>query len=109
MLKRRLVYLVVFAIWLCLVSLPFLTMVVAFRGEFTLGNEMKSHLRTFLVQGEESNGLGFEWSRRSGTDKTCQKISVRYFLWDGSAEAGNTDFCQCTGQDDGRVQFADSC
>lgn len=109
MFKRRLLYLVFLLLWLLIVSLPFMTMIVAFRGEFTLGNKMKSHFRTFLVQGEETNGLGFEWSRSSGSDDACQKTSVRYFLWEGSTEQVNTDFCQCTDQEDGQVQFSDSC
>jgi hypothetical protein len=84
-------------------------MVVAFRGEITIGNDTESHFRTFLVQGEDSNGLGFEWSRVSRSDEACQKISVKYLLWEGSAEQINTDYCQCTDQGVGQVQFSDSC
>jgi hypothetical protein len=106
---RRLGYISVVLIWLVIMCLPVLAFVLAIRGELKLGDQEKSHIRVFMVQGAEEDGLGIEWSRRLENGSDCFKSSVRYLLWDGDAEAFNVDYCQCFEKVEGQELYDGSC
>jgi len=92
---RRVAYFVVLVVWLIVMCLPMLAFVLAMRGEFNLGGQENRHVRVFLVQGDEEDGIGFEWTRSAAKDSKCLNSSVRYLLWEGDAEKVNADYCQC--------------
>ena len=106
---RRLGYLAAVLIWLMIMCLPILAFAVAIRGELKLGNQEKSHVRVFMVQGDEENGLGIEWSRRTDDGSDGLTTSVRYLLWDGDAEDANVDYCQCFRNVDGQNSYDGFC
>ncbi len=86
-------------IWLVIMSLPLLAVVIARGGQVRLGAQESAHLRVFLVQEEENNGLGIEWMRTStpaqaqSGENRCWLTSVSYWLWEGQGE--NVTYCQC--------------
>lgn len=88
---RRLLYLVVFMLWLLLMVFPFVAFTLATKGELRLGGE--SHLRIFLVQEAEANGVGFEWRRELFQPDDCLRTSVGYLMWEGESEG--VTYCQC--------------
>ena len=106
---RRLGYISVALIWLMIMCLPVLAFVLAIRGELKLGDQEKSHIRVFMVQGAEEDGLGIEWSRRPDNSSDCLKSSVRYLLWDGDAEDVNVDYCHCFKNVEGQELYDGSC
>jgi hypothetical protein len=106
---RRLGYIAAVLIWLMIMCLPILAFVLAIRGELKLGDQEKSHIRVFMVQGDEQDGLGIEWSRRPDNSPDCLTSSVRYLLWDGDAEAFNVDYCQCFEKVEGQELYDASC
>ena len=91
---RRLLYLIIILVWLLIMSFPVAALVLATQQQIELGNDARNHIRIFLVQGSDAQGIGFEWARPISTNsQSCATTSVNYFLWEGTAEPAN--FCQC--------------
>jgi len=90
---RRLFILLFVILWLLLMILPLTAFLVAARGEIIIGNSPGSHVRLFLLQDGQEQGVGMEWSRAAGEETGCFRNNVYYFLWEG--EAANAAFCQC--------------
>ncbi|GAB4160329.1 MAG: hypothetical protein Fur0021_32170 [Candidatus Promineifilaceae bacterium] len=104
---RRLGCFLLVLIWLVIVSLPLLAVIVARSGQVRLGAQESAHVRLFLVQEEESNGLGIEWTRASRQAEgagSCWRTSVSYWLWKGEGE--NVMYCQCV---DAAGNFTHAC
>ena len=66
---------------------------MATRGEIQLGRDAHNHLRLFLIQELEAEGVGVEWTRPTGGQPACSQSTVRYFLWEGDGE--NVSYCTC--------------
>jgi hypothetical protein len=92
---KRVGYFLVILIWLLLITVPFVSIVLAARGELMVGGESGSGFRLFLLQEGEQQGLGIQWRRNSRTQDDCLITSVYYALWEGSNRDINTTFCQC--------------
>jgi hypothetical protein len=88
---RRLLYLVVFIVWLVVMALPFVAFTLATNEEMRLGDER--YLRLFLVQEAEANGVGIEWRRGLFQPADCLRTSVAFLLWEGESEG--LGYCQC--------------
>jgi hypothetical protein len=88
---RRLMYLVIFIVWLLLMAFPFVAFTLATNGEMRIGNER--HLRLFLVQEAEANGIGIEWRRSLFQPGNCLRTSVAFLMWEGESEG--VSYCQC--------------
>jgi hypothetical protein len=48
-----------------------------------------------MIQEEESDGVGLEWTRRAGDG--CLQTGISYFLWESDEENVSTRYCQCAG------------
>ena len=92
---RRLGYLLFILIWLPLILFPAFAFTLAGRGQLQLGGE-SLHVRFFLVQAEEADGIGLEWVRPALRQKNCRQTTVLYYLWEGQNNQ-NTSFRQCFG------------
>lgn len=93
-LPRRLLYLIIILVWLLIMSFPVVALMLATQQQIELGNDVHNHIRIFLVQGSDAQGVGFEWARPISTNsQSCATTSVTYFLWEGTAEPAT--FCQC--------------
>jgi hypothetical protein len=90
---RRLLYGVIFIIWLVVMSFPVFAFLLATQGEIQFGNEPRSHLRLFLLQEPDVGGIGVEWTRSFLRQPTCSQTTVTYVLWEG--EGDNVSFCHC--------------
>lgn len=90
---RRLGYLLLFLLWLLVISLPLLAVLLAIQKEIQIGDDPRSHLRVFLVQEQRSEGIGLEWRRRSDGGGRCSETTLAYLMWEG--EGMNTTYCQC--------------
>ena len=90
---RRLLYFFVVVVWLAVMSFPLVAAILAVRGEIQLGDDPRSHLRLFLVQERQAQGVGVEWTRPVSKRASCSQSSVSYLLWEGEAE--NVVYCQC--------------
>ncbi len=107
---RRLGCFLLVLVWLVIVSLPLLAVMIAGSGQVRLGAQESAHVRLFLVQEEESNGLGIEWTRSfkqaEGAEGAgpCWRTSVSYWLWEGEGE--NVTYCQCV---DAAGNFTHAC
>ena len=88
---RRLLYLVVFIVWLLFMVFPFVAFRLATNGEMRLGDER--YLRLFLVQEAEANGVGIEWRRGLFQPGDCLRTSVAFLMWQGDSEG--VSYCQC--------------
>ncbi len=96
-------------LWLALMTLPFVSIVLAARGELNVGDETGAGFRLFLLQESERQGLGIQWRRNSGTQEDCLKTSVYYALWEGTNIDINTTFCQCFDPKTGFVLSSGEC
>lgn len=92
--QRRLVYLVIVIVWLAAMAFPFLAIGLASQGELRFGDQPDRHLRLFLVQENDAQGVGVEWTRPYPHSQFCTQTSITYLLWEGSGQ--NTKYCQCT-------------
>lgn len=88
---RRLLYFVVFVIWLLFMVFPFVAFTLATNGQLQLGNER--YLRIFLVQETEANGVGVEWRRGLFQPNDCLRTSIAFLMWEGNSEG--VSYCQC--------------
>lgn len=95
---KRAGYVVVILLWLLLVSFPVVAFFLATQGEIQIGDS-SSGLRLFLLQEDDNQGLGFQWTRLyDGSNlesAVCSQTSLRYFLWEGDAAGQSSDYCQC--------------
>ncbi len=96
---RRISYFLIILVWLVIMLFPITAFVLSTRGQINLGQNPKRHVRLFMVQEEDSNGVGVEWARRSRRNSDCALTSVRYILWEGDEEP--VSFCQCFDSDTG--------
>lgn len=91
---KRLLYLVLFLTWLVVMSFPVGAAILASNGQIELGNQQSAHhLRLFLVQERDQEGVGLEWTRPARPDK-CRQGSITYAMWKGMAE--NARYCICS-------------
>ncbi|MDX1614293.1 MAG: hypothetical protein R3300_08290 [Candidatus Promineifilaceae bacterium] len=107
---RRLLYLVAVLGWLALMSLPVFAFVLANRGQVSLGSETGTGVRVFLLQGTESEGIGFQLSRplnEAGPD--CTRTSLYYFIWEGESQPGGVSYCQCHDRESGFASPLPNC
>lgn len=102
---RRLAYLTVTLIWLLFISLPACAFLLAARGQIQIGDQDGRHLRIFLLQERNLQGLGVEQTRPLHGEPNCLRTTIRYYLWEGVGE--NTAFCRCTDPVTGAVQPTD--
>ena len=86
---RRIIYLIVFLVWLVVMAFPFVTFKLATEDEFTIGNT-----RIFLITERRQAGVGFHTEKPASNDPVCQRTSIRYVMWKG--EADNLQSCYCT-------------
>lgn len=84
---------IILIIWLFLISLPLFALTLAARQQITIGSEEDNHLRIFLLQEKDAEGIGIELARPFSADPFCIQTTVRYFMWTGEPE--DTTFCQC--------------
>lgn len=100
---RRLLYLVIVAIWLVIMLTPLVAIRLARHGQVTLGDA-----RLFLVQSQDANGVGLQTTHAVADQPACHVVRVRYIFWDGGEAGVNTVNCAC---DDGveRVWIGRSC
>lgn len=80
-------------IWLFFISLPILAFVLAARQQIQIGGDEHSHLRIFLLQEKDAEGVGVELARPFSTNPPCSQTNVRFFMWAGDPK--NVTFCQC--------------
>ena len=91
---RRTVYFVITLVWLFLMSLPVFAFALAARNQLQIGPTEGNHLRIFLVQELDAEGIGFERARSGSFDPGCAQTDVHYIMWKGDPE--NVTYCQCT-------------
>lgn len=92
---RRLGCFAAVIIWLVVMLFPTFAFLLAARGQLQFGNDVDNHLRFFIVQEEESAGVGIEWTRPY--QENCTQTSVNYVLWEGN-NGQSTSYCQCFDQ-----------
>jgi hypothetical protein len=92
---RRFGYLLFLIVWLMVVCFPTFAFVLAMSGQIEMGSNPRNHLRFFMVQEEDTAGIGMEWARPLLNRSTCAKTSVVYLLWEGGETNQNSSFCHC--------------
>jgi hypothetical protein len=89
---RRVVYVLLALVWLLVMAFPVVAVVVATQGEIQLGEERAGrHLRLFLVQERDHQGLGLDWS--TPAEHMCRQGRIIYLMWQGQGE--NSRYCTC--------------
>lgn len=89
---RRLVYAILALIWLVVMAFPVVAVVLATQGEIQIGEERAGrHLRLFLVQEREHQGVGLAWSAPTG--EMCRQGRISYLMWEGEGEGSR--YCTC--------------
>ena len=98
------------AVILCLGAAVFQ---VVFRGGLTVRTGQLREVRLWLVQNEDSQGLGFSnmkgvsGSQRSG--QVCLETRVDFWLWSGSQQGLDTRYCECFSRVDSNWVSAGAC
>jgi hypothetical protein len=97
-LLRNLGYAALIVLWLVVMTLPCAAFALAARGELEWRRGLESD-RIWLIQERDEKGIGYHSQRLlsgNADGPVCVRNSVRFFLWEGSAEGENTDYCECT-------------
>jgi len=75
-------------------SFPIGAAILASNGQIEVGSQQTAyHIRLFLVQERDQEGVGIEWSRQADI-KGCRQGTISYVMWEGRAE--NAHYCTCT-------------
>lgn len=90
---RRFTYLLIIIVWLFFMSLPALAFFVSMNGQVQIGNDTRNHLRIFLLEDAEEEGVGIEWTRPIRSNHSCSRTNITYLLWEGETEP--IRYCQC--------------
>lgn len=94
---RRFGYVLFVIIWLMVMCFPTFAFALARNGQIEVGSNPRSHLRFFLVQEENADGIGVEWTRPLPGQPSCAKTSITYLLWDNDGgQNQNVTYCQCS-------------
>jgi hypothetical protein len=101
---RRLLYLFLILVWFMLISIPMIAFTLAARQQIQVGPAEGNHVRLFLIQERDAEGIGLETRRSAGHDANCMQASVRYLMWAGTPE--NVTYCQCIDTASGELQSA---
>ncbi len=91
---KRLLYALLLVVWILAIAFPFFAFALAGKGELQAGDTNGRYIRTFLLDSDEAEGIGFVIA---GMDGDCQESSLFYLLWEGEAENGR--YCQCLNND----------
>lgn len=104
-------YIFVFVAWIMLMCFPTFAFVLATRGEIQIGDPNRRNLRLFMLQEEENQGVGLQWTRRQATEENCWLTTVHYLLWQGenTNNGYDTRFCQCFDAQGGQLILPSSC
>jgi len=90
---RRLLYFLLLLIWLLIMSFPLVAVILATQGQLEIGNEGAGvHVRLFLVQESDQEGVGVEWSSPVGAEG-CRQGRIAYVMWEG--DGVNARYCTC--------------
>jgi len=102
---RRFVYFLLFFLWLAIMFFPCMAFTLSMQQQIEWGDSEGSHVRIFLLQEREKEGVGVEWKRPSGFNSNCHKTSINYLMWVG--EGDNTAYCQCVDPQTGDTLLRD--
>lgn len=90
---RRLLYIFLFLVWLAVMAFPIIAAVLAMQGQIQIGDEADGrHLRLFLVQESDQEGVGIEWTRPAAAEQ-CRQGNIVYLMWEGAGD--NASYCRC--------------
>ena len=103
---RRILYFLFFLLWLAVMAFPITAFTLATNGELQLGGDQR-HLRLFMVQEDQNQGVGIQWTRPQRGDVPCLKTNLTYLMWSG--EGQGTTFCQCFDPQTNAPLAANSC
>ncbi|MBM4423821.1 MAG: hypothetical protein FJ030_10565 [Chloroflexi bacterium] len=92
-------YMSLLLLWLVVMLAPCFAFALAARGELSWQHTEYDSDRIWLVQERDQKGIGYHAVRMTGGDPVCIRNSVRFFLWEGSAEGQSADYCECLAAD----------
>lgn len=87
-------------------SFPVTAILLASRGEIDIGSDRR-HLRLFMVDAEENQGVGIQWTRPRLFERNCLKTDLNYIMWSGEGEG--SEYCQCVDPQTNQIGSANSC
>jgi hypothetical protein len=85
-------------------SLPLLAFTLAARNQLQWGEPGRNHIRLFLIQESDAEGIGLELARMVSDSPACLETRVRYLMWSGAPD--NVTFCQCMDEQSGAALSA---
>jgi hypothetical protein len=104
-------------VWLCVMTVPFLALLLAVQGELTWRRGPFVEDRVWLVGAEaggrpqDASGIGYSSARvisEQAAGPVCVRTRVYFFLWRGRSES--VAFCDCyLPAPDGRYEPQGSC
>ncbi len=94
---KRLGCFLLIILWVVAMIFPTFAFVLAGTGQIQLGSEQGSHIRFFMVQEADVDGIGVQVKRpSSGSDPNqCYQNNLIYLLWEGNTTGKNSSFCTC--------------
>lgn len=98
---RRLGYVLIILVWLVVITFPFFAVFLASQGEVRLGEDPQRHVRIFLIQERDLQGVGIERARPLRDTTSCFQTRLSYLMWEGEGE--NVSFCQCMDPANGAI------
>jgi hypothetical protein len=102
---RRLSLFFLFALWLGVMLFPCMAFSLAMNQQVQVGQTESSHVRIFLLQEANNEGVGLEWKRPLRSSAQCYKTSINYLMWQGIGE--NVAFCECPDPPTGSITRLD--
>jgi hypothetical protein len=108
-LLRNAGYILFVVLWLFVMTIPCLAFALVARGELSWDRNTHDWDRVWLLQERNQRGLGYQAERvindqSASGGPICVRNSVRYFLWQGTANGADTDYCECFASDGSSTQ-----
>lgn len=97
-------YALLLLLWLIAMLSPCFAIALASRGEISWQRSEHDGDRIWLIQERDQKGIGYHAERvisdqRPTDGPLCVKSTIRFFLWEGSAEGQNAEYCECYASD----------
>ena len=97
--SRNLLWILVGAVWIVIISLPALGLLLAARGEISWQPSEHHGYRVWVIMEQEERGIGWEVRRTASysVERVCLQTTVGFWLWRSQVHQQQTrySFCEC--------------
>ena len=109
---RNLLWTLVGAVWIVIISLPALGLLLASRGEISWQPGEYHGYRVWVIMEQEERGIGWEVRHTASrsVERVCLQTTVGFWLWRPQVQHTRYSFCECyRDHPDAEMEYLGTC